>query len=244
MTFVIAELGVNWRNLNEADEMIREAAAAGADACKFQVFKPEFTPVKYYHKHGMKNGQWVDDIMAIASGHPRWEELNRIALDESAVRYLYWRCQAAGVEFMCTPMYLEAVDMLNTYVKRWKVRYADKDNFEIIRKCVGNGKKPLIVSRDSPFPHPGVIRMESAALYCCPEYPPKEWPSSLKFKGMNGYSCHIPVWEHAAFAAKYHKLEYLEVHVKRDHYPDAYCPIDNSVSITMSELAELCRRVK
>src|SRR5512133_2102742 len=115
--FIIAECGVNWRDLVDADDMIREAARAGADAVKFQAYKPMF--INYGDTVFRSDG-------SIAPGyphHPRADELTRIALDESTIRYLYWRCQQHGVEFMATPFYPEAVNLLNPYVKRWKVRY-------------------------------------------------------------------------------------------------------------------------
>lgn len=202
MTFIIAELGVNFRNLNEADEMIREAAAAGANACKFQCYKPD-----------------------MVDGNPRRRELIDIILDESAIRYLYWRCLEAGVEFLCTPMYVEAVDMLDPYVKRWKIRYIDRDNEELVRKCVLTGKPMLISGKN---------------IFCIPEYPPgipQPIPDNPEYIGISHHFPKVTGLDLTGWT-------YFEVHVKRDHYPDNYCPIDNAVSITMSELAELCRRVK
>lgn len=220
MTFVIAELGVNWRNLNEADEMIREAAAAGVDAAKFQAYT-------------------VDQVIM----HDRNAELRKIMLDESAIRYLYWRCQAARVQFMCTPMYVEAVAMLDPYVNRWKVRCFDWNNHELLDAINKTDPcKEVLISIENPE----LLKYKCPRykmLYCCPEYPPDYEPVALDFRGFDGYSCHIPSPIPAGMV-KLLNLEYLEVHVKRDHYPDAYCPIDNLVSITMSELAELCRRVK
>ena len=116
MVFVIAECGVNWRDLVDADQMIKAAAQAGADAVKFQCYKPNFN----------------DICISNLPFHPRGKELNQIALDESTIRYLYWRCQQHGVEFMCTPMYPAAVAMLDPYVKRWKVRHADSNNHELL----------------------------------------------------------------------------------------------------------------
>ena len=208
MTFICAEIGVNWRNLNEADEMIREAAAAGANACKFQAYEKFCSPDQ-------------DETLKRA--------LNDIRLDETAVRYLYWRCRAAGVEFMCTPMYPESVAMLDPYVKRWKVRYKDRENLEILDAIEKTGKPALI---------------SGGNVFCIPEYPPGKQsipPCDLDEKGYVGYSSHIPCWKDPTVLGD---IKYLEVHVKRDHYPDNYCPIDNAVSITMSELAELCRRLK
>lgn len=204
MVFVIAECGVNWRDLVDADDMIREAAKAGADAVKFQAYQ-EFP-----------------------MSHPLHKELNCIRLDEQKVRYLYWRCQQHGIEFMCTPMYPGAVTLLNPYVKRWKVRYADKDNYALIEKCEDTGKEMLISGKN---------------LYCVPEYPPQKAPINKIAGEYCGVSSHYPDtnvvenWTNQG-------LTYIEVHVRLDKYDPHYCPIDTPVSITMSELAELCRRVK
>lgn len=204
--FIIAECGVNWRDLVDADDMIRETAKAGADACKFQAYNTDFSPIT----------------------HPRYRELNAIRLDESTVRYLYWRCQQHRIEFMCTPMYPEAVAMLDPYVKRWKVRYADRDNESILGPCRATGK-PMLVSGKN--------------LFCISEYPPGI-PTNISCtisEPLIGISSHFP-----QILAQYGhpKTEYLEVHVRLDCYEPHYCPIDCAVSITMSELAELCRRLK
>lgn len=47
-----------------------------------------------------------------------------------------------------------------------------------------------------------------------------------------------------AAAVSIMKLKYLEAHVKRDEYNPPWCPVDNAVSITMTELRELCRGLK
>jgi len=238
MTFICAEIGVNWRNLNEADEMIREAAAAGANACKFQAYEK--------FERWEVNPPQPGIVFSMTEINPLADQLNAIRLNETAVRYLYWRCRAAGVEFMCTPMYPEAVAMLDPYVKRWKVRYKDRMNHDILQKCIDTGKE-ILCSEQSPK-----VNDQIKSLYCCPEYPPAiepeifaygNTPAMLQEAGFVGYSCHIPDWTHAASAVTHNGLKYLEVHVKRDHYPDNYCPIDNAVSITMSELAKLCRRL-
>lgn len=218
MVFVIAECGVNWRDLVDADQMIKAAAEAGADAVKFQAYQP-----KFFGSYGIPDLSYEGYLF-----HPRAEELNQIALDKSTVRYLYWRCQQHGIEFVCTPMYPGAVAMLDPYVKRWKVRYADRENETILASCRATGK-PMLISGTN--------------LLCSPEYPPSNEP--LCGKGFTGFSCHFPNVDKAARAATIPEFQYLEVHVRLDHYePPHYCPIDTAVSITMSELAELCRRLK
>jgi hypothetical protein len=208
LVFICAEVGVNFRNLNEADEIIRECASTGVDAVKFQVYKAEHV-----------------------AGHSRAKELENIILDETAIRYLYWRGMSAGVEFMATPFYSEAIPVLDPYVNRWKIRYKDRENEAIIAPCRATGKPMLISGKN---------------VYCVPEYPPGIEHTFISQKdledgGFNGYSSHIPK---IPDITPKDFFEYLEVHVKRDHYPDNYCPIDNAVSITMSELKELCKRLK
>jgi hypothetical protein len=200
---------VNFRDLVDADQMIKAAAEAGADACKFQAYLPFYESGKY------------DGTI-----HQRGKELNAIRLDESTIRYLYWRCQQHGIEFMCTPMYLEAVAMLDPYVKRWKVRYADRENESILGPCRATGK-PMLVSGKN--------------IFCISEYPPPVGFVGYDKPEYIGISHHVPKVNGISFDG----FDFVEVHVRLDHYePPHYCPIDTAVSITMSELAELCRRLK
>jgi len=206
--FVIAECGVNWRDLIDADQMIKAAANAGADAVKFQAFD--------------------------TTGFPIGSALYNMVLSKSDIRFLYWRCQQHNIEFMCTPMYPEAIEMLNPYVKRWKIRYNDRENWQIINLCQATGKE-ILISTDHIHKHDPSIKL----LYCIPEYPPSQ-PDPTKLKGFDGFSSHFPCISIPAEVAI--GLQYLEVHVRLDKYePPHYYPIDTNVSITMSELAELRR---
>jgi len=220
MVVIIAECGVNWRNLAEADLMIRDCADAGADICKFQAYED----------------------YQVAS-HPRDKELFDIRLKEEDIRYLYWRCCQHKIEFMCTPMYDDAVIILDPYVKRWKIREKDNHNWGLVGDCLDTHKEILLSSQELlTIPSP-LKRIKQ--LYCIPEYPPKKGHDIVNnYKGFAGASCHYPVID---IALDFVKLgaEYLEVHVKRDYYPPGdYCPVDNAVSITISELRELVNRIR
>jgi hypothetical protein len=222
MVFVISELGVNWRNLDEADKMIMGCADADSDAVKFQMYLPEHV-----------------------KGHPRECELTNILLTESDIHYLFWRCRAHGVEFMCTPFYEKAVDILNPFVKRWKVRYDDHYNADLINKIFATGKETLMSCEDLPACADS-LRKENKVkfMYCVPEYPPKHSPLMGEGKGFDGFSSHYPVTGIPVKMVKDYNLEYLEVHVKMNDYNPPYCPIDNAVSITVMELEELVARIR
>jgi sialic acid synthase SpsE len=210
MTFIIADACVNWRNLNEADQIIKGCARAGADAVKFQAYE------KFHETGGF------------------YDTLNGIRLDENTIPYLYYRCIHHGVEFLCTPMYPGAVELLNPYVKRWKVRFKDRACKKILGACSATGKE-IIISDDKAYNNIS----NQFRMYCIPEYPPKSLPDMKVFEGMDGYSCHIPIVNHAAFTAKMIQAKYLEVHVMLDKYHDDYEPIDQKVSLTVSELSRL-----
>ena len=219
MTFIIAEAGVNFRNFNEADELIRLCSAAGVNAVKFQAHS--------------------DDII-YSLPNDLSKHLKSIQLNEERIRYLYWRCCQNKVEFMCTPMYSDAVKMLDPYVKRWKIREKDSQNFALINKCIHTNKEVLISLQD-PWDYPfNKIKQ----LYCIPEYPPKKGHDLINnYKGFDGVSCHYPC---VPLALDFVKLgaKYLEIHVKKNEYPDNYEPIDNNVSITTDELKELVDTIR
>ena len=222
MTFIISDACVNFRNLEEAKQIIRKCAEAGVDAVKFQAYKKGHP----------------------APGHPRAAEIDAIVMTPDLARELFESCNEYGIEFMCTPMYPECINWLSPLVSRWKVRFADRNNIDIIKPVVMT-RKEMIVSRDRPFPHPDAIRIKSACLYCVPEYPPKDLPKGINFSLYDGFSSHYPNWQvPAAITKVYPLLEYLEVHVMLDEYEGGWDPIDRAVSLNITDLKKLVREVK
>jgi sialic acid synthase SpsE len=223
--FVIAELGVNWRNLAECDLMISEAAKCGVNAVKVQAYS--YADIK---------------------GHEREEELNKILLKETDIRYLYYRACQHGVELIVTPMYPECVTWINPYVKRWKVRYSDRFNMDLLSKIYETGKEVLISCDEPPTSQDAWEKRDRHAkyLYCISEYPPKKGHDLINnYKGFDGASCHYPTIEDALDFVRL-GADYLEVHVMRDQYDlnGEYEPIDCKVSLRMSELKELVTRIR
>ena len=218
MVFIVAEIGVNFTDLREAETMIGLAKRAGADAVKFQV----------YDKENIKD-------------NPKYEQLMRIMLDKDKLQHLKNVADGAGIEFFATPFFIDAVDWLNEIgVEKFKIRYADRDNTQLINKALDTGKQ-VIVSCDFVNPNNRVwssldnIHM----MYCIPEYPPKFAVLPDVFSTFEGYSNHFPLVSPPLLAAA-RGAEIIEVHVKQG----GTTPIDDAVSITFDELSELVRLVR
>ena len=227
MTFIAAELGVNWRNLDEAIRMIGLAQAAGADAVKFQCYQAMHV-----------------------KGHPREAELIEKILRLADLQTLKDTADECGIEFFATPYYPEAVDMLESIggIKRYKIRYADRHNMSLIGKIIST-QKPYLISCDCEYVDNSAPQEiwnddpdKRTFVYCVPEYPPKTVKLPNKFYKytslFRGYSNHYPSIS-IPLAAAARGAEYIEVHLKKGKYHDGYRPIDDAVSITFTELEEL-----
>lgn len=224
MVLIVAEIGVNFRNLSEAKKMIGLAKQCGADCVKTQVYKPEHV-----------------------NGHPRQKELEEIMLTPEKIKFLKEAADGCGIEFFATPMFLEAVDWLEEVgVKRYKIRYADRYNDKLITKINSTGK-PYITSCSFEYVrnHKMICVMlnQGWLAFCIPEYPPSNIIVPERFDVFHGYSSHYSSIVPPLVAAA-RGCEYLEVHIKQDKYSGGYKPIDDAVSITFSQLAELCRLVR
>ena len=125
----LAEVSSNHhRDLERALAFIDVAARSGCDAVKFQLFKIDqlFAP----------------EILARSEEHRRrraWE------LPLEFVPALAQRCGEAGVEFSCTPFYLEAVGELEPYVSFYKIASYELLWDDLLVACAMTGK-PVVLS--------------------------------------------------------------------------------------------------
>jgi N-acetylneuraminate synthase len=137
--FVIAEAGVNHNgSLARALELVDIAAAAGADAIKFQTFNAdrlasEAAPKAEYQKRETGEGNQRDMLKALE-------------LTEEMHDALFARCSEKGIEFMSTPFDAELADFLvKLGVRRLKLPSGEITNKPFIQACAAH-KVPLIVS--------------------------------------------------------------------------------------------------
>ncbi|MCC7484467.1 MAG: N-acetylneuraminate synthase [Burkholderiales bacterium] len=138
--FVIAEAGVNHNGRVElARRMVDAAAAAGADAVKFQTFAadrlaaPRARKASYQAKATGREG----------SQHAM---LKALELSAPAHRELQARCRRLGLVFLSTPFDEESADFLEAIgVPAYKLSSGDLTNHPLIAHVAAKGR-PLILS--------------------------------------------------------------------------------------------------
>ncbi len=220
MFFVVAEIGVNWDGDFElAKEMIKNAKEAGCDAVKFQAYQEE-----------------------IVKNHPEKSRLVKSAISKNNVETINEIANSIGIEWFCTPMYLEAVDFLEPYVKRFKIRETDSrillqnKSSELFDKVYKTNKEIIISSESSPKDCKYYSDPRIKWLYCVPKYPCSL--ADLDFshiKDFNGYSNHCP-FIIAPLASAINGAKIIEVHITSDKTKPF---IDNNVSFDYLELKNL-----
>ena len=125
----IAEVSSNHdRDLARAFEFIDRAAAIGCGAVKFQLFKID--------------EMFAPEILAQSAKHRARREWE---LPVSFLGPIAERCRSQGVQFMCTPFYLKAVEELRPHVDADKIASYELMWDALLAACAATGK-PVILS--------------------------------------------------------------------------------------------------
>jgi len=132
--FVIAEAGINHNgDVKIAAELVEAAAAAGADAIKFQTHFPE---------HEMLKG----GATAAYVGESLFDLLTRTALSKDAHVQMRDLAARKGIIFLSTPFSREAADFLESIgVAAYKTGSGELTNIPLQRH-IARKDKPMIVS--------------------------------------------------------------------------------------------------
>jgi N-acetylneuraminate synthase len=114
--------------------MVDAAAAAGADAVKFQTFKAaSLVTANAARACYQGEGSQYDMLAALELGHDDF-------------RRLFEHCSAAGIEFISTPFDIQSLDfLLELGVKRLKAGSGDMTNAALLVRMGGAGL-PVIIS--------------------------------------------------------------------------------------------------
>jgi N-acetylneuraminate synthase len=125
----IAEVSSNHdRDLERAFAFIDRSAEIGCGAVKFQLFKID--------------EMFAPEILAQSAKHRARREWE---LPVSFLAPIAERCRARGVQFMCTPFYLKAVEELLPHVDAYKIASYELMWDALLAACAETGK-PVILS--------------------------------------------------------------------------------------------------
>jgi sialic acid synthase SpsE len=242
--FVVAEAGINHNgDPRIAAELVEAAAAAGADAIKFQTHFPE---------HEMLRG----GATAAYVGESLFDLLTRTALTREAHVELRDLAAKRGIVFLSTPFSREAADFLETIgVPAFKTGSGELTHLPL-QQHIARKRKPMIISTGMSTPEEidrtvGVVRGEGvpfALMHCTSTYPtPYEhvqlgcitWLHNL-YGVPVGLSDHT-LGSYIAFAAVAHGASLFEKHFTTSR---SLPGPDQQGSIEPSELADLVRGIR
>lgn len=132
--FIIAEVGSNWQNFQDAKDSIQMAKQCGADAVKFQLFTHEALYGKSYF-----------DACHIHSTEPCGPNEMSYALPLEWLPKLKEKADAAGIELMCSAFSPELVKAVDPFVSVHKVASSDLTDPFMLQAVKDTGK-PVILS--------------------------------------------------------------------------------------------------
>jgi len=142
-TFIIAEAGSNWRmgtysrDVKMAKALIDVAAESGADAIKFQTYRPETVYVTnagdtdYLSESGIKES--VSDMF------------KDLSMPYEMIPVLAEYCNKKNIQFMSTPFSIADAKAIDPYVKIHKIASYEISHPHLIEFVAKSGK-PLILS--------------------------------------------------------------------------------------------------
>jgi N,N'-diacetyllegionaminate synthase len=138
-SFVIAEAGVNHNgDLELGRALIREAAAAGADAIKFQSYKAGKISTKTAPRY------WVEPDDPKGSQFDTFRKLDSFGPEEH--RELFRYAKERGILCFSAPFDDDAVDMLDELgAPGFKIASADLTDYPLLERAASKGK-PVILS--------------------------------------------------------------------------------------------------
>ena len=141
-TYFIADIAANHDgDLDRALELITLAAAAGADAAKFQHFRAAHIVSDY----GFRSLGGQLDHQATWSKSV-FETYQDASLPWEWTQVLAEHCAAIGIEFMSSPYDVEAVTHLDPFVNAYKVGSGDVNWLEELSFIASMGKPVLIAT--------------------------------------------------------------------------------------------------
>lgn len=251
--FIIAEAGVNHNgDLQLAIELIEKAAAAGADAIKFQTFRAE----------ELVTAQAVTAAyQAVNTGgeQNQFNMLKKLELNEAEHRILKQKAKESGLLFFSTAFDLKSIQFLQTLqMPCWKIPSGEITNYPYLCRIAAL-QQPTILSSGMAsieeinaalsclFNH-GLNKERLVLLHCTTEYPTPWQDVNLRamvslaeqFGIVTGYSDHTQGIE-VAIAAVAMGARVIEKHFTLDR---SLPGPDHKASLEPDELKQLVASVR
>lgn len=225
MVFIVSEIGVNWDGDFELlRNMMKNSKTVGCDAIKLQAFSEENI-----------------------SQHPKKEKLLSCSINSDNVKRVNRIANELSIEWFCTPMYDEAIEFLDPYVSKYKIRQIDgihlleNKETDLIKKILKTGKQVFVSSQKNPKKSQFFSYDQISWLYCVPKYPCAIEEIDFKnISNFDGYSNHCPDILAPLIAVKL-GAEIIEIHTTIDKSKDYF---DNNVSFNFSELDHLIKLIR
>jgi sialic acid synthase SpsE len=241
---LIAEIGNNHEgDFDVACRLVREAAACGADAVKFQTFRTE-------HYVSRRDAERFARLKRFELSYAQFSTLRDLAAEQ-------------GLLFFSTPFDIASAEFLGEAADAIKIASGD-NNFYPLIECAARSRKPLIVSTgatDEAGVQAAVEHVERicgaqwaaknlALLHCVSSYPVPDDQANLRsiaflkraYPSLTiGYSDHTVGCEAAVLAVAL-GAEIIEKHFTLDHHYSDFR--DHQLSADPREMRALVGRVR
>lgn len=194
--FVIAEAGVNHGgDLAQALRLVEAAAAAGADAVKFQTFRAERLVTVRAPKADYQ-------ARNTGEGGAQLDMLRRLELDEAAHRALLARCRELGILFLSTPFEEASADLLEGLgLPAFKLPSGELTNLPFLAHVARKGRPVLLSTGMATLGEveaalavlAGEGLREVALLHCVSSYPTAPSDANLRAMATLAHAFQVPV---------------------------------------------------
>ncbi|MBN9378216.1 MAG: spore coat polysaccharide biosynthesis protein spsE [Chlamydiales bacterium 38-26] len=203
--FIIAEAGSNWRMGSQERDwemsktLIDLAAEAGADAIKFQVFRPETIYVSNAGKSQYLSDAGIEKEMQ--------EIFSDLAMPYELIPDLAAYCKKAGIEFMATPFSKSDFLAIDPYVKRHKIASYEIGHLRLIEWIARTGKPTYLSTgaaneEEIAWAHDIFYQQggkELTLLQCTAKYPAE--PDSMNLHAIrwlkDRFKCEVGLSDHS-----------------------------------------------
>ena len=141
--FVIAEAGSNWKcgtfeqDLNQAKNLIKIASKSGANAIKFQTYRPETTYVS--NPGGSESLSYSENIDTIFEKH---------AMPYEMIPKLVEFCKEEDILFMSSPFSVDDAKAIDPFTEIHKVASFEINHIKLL-EFLASTKKPILISTGS-----------------------------------------------------------------------------------------------